>query len=89
MELEPLQDKVLICADCGEEFVFTVDAQEYFLQKGFMEEPKRCKTCYTQRKKQKREQQKVSKRKGHRHDRPPNHVAAARFGSEENRGNLK
>jgi hypothetical protein len=88
MELEPLQDKVLICVDCGEEFVFTVDAQEYFLEKGFMEEPKRCKTCYTQLKKQKREQQKESRRKVH-HSRPSGHVVASRAGGEENRGNLK
>ncbi len=88
MELEPLQDKVLICADCGEEFVFTVDAQEYFLGKGFMEEPKRCKTCYTQLKKLKREQQKESRRKTN-HSRHPGHAVAHRVGSEENRGNLK
>ena len=88
MELKPLQDKVLICADCGEEFVFTVDAQEYFLEKGFMEEPKRCKTCYTQLKKQKREQERESKRRPHS-NRSSNHVASSRYGSEDNRGNLK
>jgi hypothetical protein len=39
-------DKILLCVDCGEEFVFTVGAQEYFSQRGFSEDPKRCKTCY-------------------------------------------
>jgi hypothetical protein len=58
MELAPLQDKVLICAQCGEEFVFTVSAQQYFLEKGFVEEPRRCKHCYTQLKKDKRQQDK-------------------------------
>ena len=86
MELEPLRDKVLICADCGEEFAFTVDAQEYFLEQGFMEEPKRCKTCYTMRKRQKREQQKESRRKV-RHGRS-GRVVAQRVGAD-NRGNLK
>jgi len=56
--IEPLFDKVLICADCNEEFVFTAGAQQYFLEKGFRDEPKRCKGCYTQLKKEKRQQQK-------------------------------
>lgn len=38
--------KILLCVDCSEEFVFTVSAQEYFAQKGFLEDPKRCKSCY-------------------------------------------
>jgi len=88
MELQPLQDKVLICTDCGEEFVFTVDAQEYFLRKGFTEEPKRCKNCYTQLKKLKREQQKETKKRPY-FDRSHNHVSASRVGSDDNRGNLK
>ena len=29
-----LQDKILVCKDCGQEFFFTVGA-----------EPKRCKSC--------------------------------------------
>jgi hypothetical protein len=65
MDLEPLQDRILICVDCNEEFVFTVSAQEYFLEKGFTEEPKRCKSCYTQLKKEKRQQQKVATRRTH------------------------
>jgi len=63
MDLEPLQDRILVCADCNEEFVFTVGAQEYFLEKGFTEEPKRCKSCYTQLKKEKRQQKKVVTRR--------------------------
>lgn len=63
MEFEPLQNKILICVDCGEEFVFTVAAQQYFLEKGFTEEPKRCKHCYTALKKKKRQEQKEAKRK--------------------------
>ena len=45
--------KILICADCGEEFVFTVAAQEYFAEKGYTEDPKLCKSCYMQRKRDK------------------------------------
>jgi hypothetical protein len=48
------QTKILICADCGEEFVFTVAAQEYFSEKGYTEDPKLCKSCYMQRKRVKK-----------------------------------
>jgi|SRR3989338_4700063 len=39
------QDKVLTCVDCGKEFVFTAAEQEFYAQKGFQNEPKRCKDC--------------------------------------------
>jgi CxxC-x17-CxxC domain-containing protein len=38
-------DKVLKCSDCGSEFVFTAGEQMFFADKGFKNEPKRCKTC--------------------------------------------
>jgi CxxC-x17-CxxC domain-containing protein len=41
----PFQDKSLTCIDCGETFVFTAGEQEFFAQKGFQNEPKRCKNC--------------------------------------------
>jgi CxxC-x17-CxxC domain-containing protein len=43
------QDKVLICVDCGAEFVFTAGEQMFFADKGFKHEPKRCKLCKTKR----------------------------------------
>jgi len=46
--------KILICVECGEEFVFTVNAQEYFAERGYSEDPKRCKHCYMQHKRGKR-----------------------------------
>jgi hypothetical protein len=48
------KDKILICVDCNEEFVFTINAQEYFAQKGFHEDPKRCKSCYMELKRKRR-----------------------------------
>ncbi|MBU0984380.1 MAG: zinc-ribbon domain-containing protein [candidate division Zixibacteria bacterium] len=39
------QAEILICADCGEEFVFARSAQEYFAEKGFSWKPTRCKSC--------------------------------------------
>jgi len=46
--------RVLICDECNEEFVFTVAAQQYFAERGYTEDPKRCKSCYTQLKKTQR-----------------------------------
>jgi len=44
------QDKTLICKDCGAEFVFTAGEQEFYAEKGFMNEPGRCKACRDSRK---------------------------------------
>lgn len=38
-------DKTLTCADCNEEFIFTSGEQEFFAEKGFTNEPKRCPAC--------------------------------------------
>jgi len=46
--------KILICVECGQEFVFTTNAQEYFAEKGYTEDPKRCKHCYMIHKREKR-----------------------------------
>jgi CxxC-x17-CxxC domain-containing protein len=42
-------DKVLKCADCSAEFVFTAGEQMFFADKGFKNEPKRCKACKSTR----------------------------------------
>ena len=39
------EDKTLICKDCGKEFVFTAGEQEFYAEKGFQNEPLRCKDC--------------------------------------------
>ncbi len=39
------QDKVLKCADCGSDFVFTAGEQLFFYDKQFKNAPKRCKAC--------------------------------------------
>ena len=48
------EPKILICVECGQEFVFTANAQEYFAEKGYTEDPKRCKHCYMKHKRDKR-----------------------------------
>ena len=42
-------DKVLKCTECGGEFVFTSGEQMFFADKGFKNEPKRCKACKAKR----------------------------------------
>jgi CxxC-x17-CxxC domain-containing protein len=42
-------DRLLICADCGGEFVFTAGEQLFFLDKQFKNDPKRCKPCKSRR----------------------------------------
>ena len=44
------EDKTLICKDCGKEFVFTAGEQEFYAEKGFQNEPQRCKACRDARK---------------------------------------
>ena len=48
------ESRILICTECNEEFAFTVEAQEYFIEKGYVEDPQMCKHCYTQNKRDKR-----------------------------------
>ncbi len=44
------EDKTLVCKDCGAEFVFTAGEQEFYAEKGFQNEPVRCKDCRNNRK---------------------------------------
>jgi len=45
-----VEDKTLICKDCGKEFTFTEGEQQFFAEKGFTNEPTRCKDCRTAKK---------------------------------------
>lgn len=49
-----LEARILICSDCNEEFVFTVEAQEYFAERGYVDDPLMCKHCFTRSKRDKR-----------------------------------
>ena len=48
--MEERKDKTIVCKDCGKEFVFTVGEQEFYAEKGFQNEPVRCKECRISRK---------------------------------------
>ena len=43
-------DKTLVCKECGKEFVFTAGEQEFYAEKGFQNEPQRCRECRNARK---------------------------------------
>jgi CxxC-x17-CxxC domain-containing protein len=42
-------DRTLVCADCGVEFVHSAADQEFYAQKGFTSEPRRCPSCRASR----------------------------------------
>ncbi len=44
------EDKTLVCKDCGNEFIFSAGEQEFYAEKGFQNEPTRCKSCRAARK---------------------------------------
>ncbi len=44
------KDKTLECSDCGNEFTFSAQDQEFFQSKGYTNEPKRCPPCREARK---------------------------------------
>ncbi len=46
------EDKSITCVDCGAEFTFTAEEQQRFAERGYTNEPKRCKTCRDARKAQ-------------------------------------
>lgn len=49
MEKE-LKDIEITCKDCGTKFMFTVRDQEFYTEKGFNNQPVRCKACRDKRK---------------------------------------
>ena len=42
-------DRQLNCVDCGVEFIHSAADQEYYAQKGFSSDPKRCASCRASR----------------------------------------
>jgi CxxC-x17-CxxC domain-containing protein len=39
------RDRSLKCVECGTDFVFTSGEQSFYADRGFKNEPKRCKNC--------------------------------------------
>ncbi len=45
------EDRTLTCVECGAEFTFTADDQQFHASRGY-QEPKRCPTCRQARRSQ-------------------------------------
>lgn len=43
------KDRLLKCADCGSDFIFTAGEQLFFFDRQFKNDPKRCKLCKAKR----------------------------------------
>ncbi|MCG8607159.1 zinc-ribbon domain-containing protein [bacterium] len=50
-----MPDKTITCVECGNEFNFSAEEQDFYNERGF-QEPKRCKDCRERRKRQRSEQ---------------------------------
>ena len=44
------EDKTIVCSDCGQEFIHSADDQKRYSERGFTNEPKRCRECRDKRK---------------------------------------
>lgn len=50
-------DKVLECKNCGKDFIFSASEQEFFAERGYHNDPAKCKDCRKLAKKQKESRQ--------------------------------
>jgi CxxC-x17-CxxC domain-containing protein len=55
----PFQDQNLKCRDCGKDFVWTAEEQDFYQQKGFTNAPVRCPECRQAKKQQMRTDRKM------------------------------
>ncbi|MDQ2087126.1 zinc-ribbon domain-containing protein [Herbivorax sp. ANBcel31] len=56
-----MSDKTLTCKDCSVQFIFSEGEQNFYKEKGFMNEPQRCLSCRTAKKQQRRGRNNFSK----------------------------
>lgn len=75
-----MEDKYLVCKDCGNEFVFSASEQEFYAEKGFENEPGRCSDCRRARKQQRNDRGGFSSRS--REDRQMFSAVCAECGQE-------
>jgi CxxC-x17-CxxC domain-containing protein len=48
--METFDDKTLTCVECAGAFIFSRNEQAFYAERGFTNEPKRCKGCRDKRK---------------------------------------
>ncbi|HSW47103.1 MAG TPA: CxxC-x17-CxxC domain-containing protein [Phycisphaerae bacterium] len=44
------EDKTIVCVDCAADFIHSAADQARYAERGFTNEPKRCRTCRDKRK---------------------------------------
>ena len=71
------EDKTLQCRECSQEFVFTAGEQEFYQQKGLLNEPGRCPECRARRR-----QQMAASRSGDQAPREMHKITCAECGNE-------
>lgn len=47
-----MEDKIITCKDCATQFVFSAREQQFFADKGFQNQPQRCRDCRQARRSQ-------------------------------------
>lgn len=57
-----MEDKMLTCKDCAAQFVFSAREQQFFAEKGFVNQPQRCRECRQARRSQNGDGASVSQR---------------------------
>jgi CxxC-x17-CxxC domain-containing protein len=62
----PYEDKVIVCEDCRTEFTHTAEDQARYAERGFAQDPKRCRECRQARK----DRSAAQKARGPRHGGP-------------------
>ncbi len=70
------EDKTLQCRECGQEFVFSAGEQEFYQQKGLLNEPGRCSDC------RQRRRQGMGQGRGERGPREMHAIVCAECGQE-------
>ena len=71
------EDKTIQCRECGQEFIFSAGEQEFYQQKGLLNEPGRCPACRLRRRQQ---------NQGHAGERAPRElhtIVCAECGAED------
>ncbi|MFI5274496.1 MAG: zinc-ribbon domain containing protein [Ktedonobacterales bacterium] len=69
------EDKTLLCRECGQEFVFSAGEQEFYQQKGLLNEPGHCPNC--------RQRRRQSQGGGERAPREMHTIVCAECGKED------
>ena len=66
------EEKTIVCKDCGNEFVWSVEEQAFFAEHGLTNEPQRCYDCRKVRRAKRRANRKL----------PPVDVICSKCGKE-------